>query len=95
MATIGQARALLSWAQGASLAADIAAVTSGFSNLADDEQLAGDALTLVAALFPSLTLAVDIAEVLLALVELGAIKPDPLPMTDAQTTESPHSGRRG
>ncbi len=75
--------------------ADIAAVTSGFSNLADDEQLAGDALTLVAALFPSLALAVDIAEVLLALIELGAIKSDPLPMTDAQTTQSPHGGRRG
>ena len=76
-------------------------VARGTANLDDADTIGQDLLSGFAFVDPPAAPAIALAKFALNLfvaandAGLIHVEPDPLPMTDAQTTESPHSGRRG
>ena len=69
-----------------------------FSNLSQDAVLGEDVLTIVAVFWPPAALIEDALVVAIALAPLLVkihVTPDPNPVADAQTTETPHTGRNG
>jgi len=66
------------------------------SSLSGEAEVGEDILSLVALVWPPAGLiaeALVIALVVAPLLRALNIKPDPNPMVDAQTTETPHTGR--
>ena len=92
MITIGQLNALVGVVQGLPIAQFQTVLAEKGRNLSDDTVLAADVLADVAALLPPpLDVYAGVAATLLELASVAAvgvtITPDPLPMTDAQTTQ--------
>ncbi len=79
------------------LAGTLERILTGAATLTDAETIGEDILMAAGVVDPEILPAVTIAEWLLPIVVSGfmsgQIRPDPLPMTDAQTTLTHHEGR--
>ena len=66
---------------------DIALALNDPKNLDNDLAVAEDIAGIVAMFVPQVGLALTAFNILYALFQSGVLRPDPLPMTDAQTSE--------
>ncbi len=97
MATLGALRALFDFVEGVDIPA-LDNVLSGHGSASDYTTLGEEALSAIASAIPVALPYLALAELLVALAPIMAANfhgGDPDPIHDAQTTDTPHSGRRG